>query len=367
MKSMIAVMLASQAMSLLAQKPISLRVNSVTVPAGCVAQMNLVTTEPTPLSRGTAGFEYDSSSDILGVSTWSADGSAAGTAVFGNGRLVTNLTSATANLGSTAEYPILSVAVRIKAGLPAGTVIPFNMNLSTSSFQNLFGPVAVEVQQGTITVGGTMCVTDVLPGGGRIAANQIVTVQGQGFPTDVRVDMEGVDNLAVQYISSTELRLTAPAPYVLDGKRVRVRSRAGEQVIYFAYMRGVRDGTSSSALLNRTMPLVSTRSWQEAYVSPAVNTTTQYTGIGLLNDSDTNATVTLIFQRTLSSTVNTATATLTIAPRGLIVREAFELLKYKKKDGGTLRIVSTVPIRMLGMIADDTAQTVNVATTLPVR
>ena len=112
---------------------VSLALSDEVVPAGGVAQIKLMMTEPRPIVMGGGSMAFDSfDMDILGIAVHSTAGDAVGTAVYKQGQLAINMVSPSGTLGSVIGYPILTIAVRIKPGTPVGTRIPFNLILPTN-------------------------------------------------------------------------------------------------------------------------------------------------------------------------------------------------------------------------------------------
>ena len=60
-------------------------------------------------------------------------------------------------------YPLLTLTTRIKPGLPVGTSVPVAMDLGAAFIQPDGTPYAMEVKPGSVKVGGSMYVSNVLP------------------------------------------------------------------------------------------------------------------------------------------------------------------------------------------------------------
>lgn len=221
-----------------AQKPYEVRISKEVAPPGGVAQVKLTLTDPEPIITGSSRFDFDSSvvDFVLGISVYSPAGDAVGTATYQNGRLAFQLTSPLGSMGTATEYPFLTVAVAIRKDARIGAVSRLALDLGNSAFVNQFGQVnQLGYKEGSITVGGTMSIDNILPGGGWVAPGQTVSIVGRGFTQDSRVRVEGQD-LGVRFVSGNQLDLTATTGFLLDGTQIRVRTGKDTQ-FYYSYLR----------------------------------------------------------------------------------------------------------------------------------
>ncbi|MFN7936875.1 MAG: IPT/TIG domain-containing protein [Bryobacteraceae bacterium] len=224
--------------SLWAQKPYEVRISKEVAPPGGVAQVKLTLTDPEPIITGSSRFDFDSSvvDFVLGISVYSPAGDAVGTATYQNGRLAFQLKSPLGSMGTTLEYPFLTVAVAIRKDAKIGAVSRLALDLGNSQFINQFGQVnQLGYKEGSITVGGTMSIDNILPGGGWVAPGQTVSIIGRGFTQDARVRLEGQD-VGFRYVSSNQLDLTATTGFLLDAHQIRVRTAKDTQ-FYYSYLR----------------------------------------------------------------------------------------------------------------------------------
>ncbi|MBS1828519.1 MAG: IPT/TIG domain-containing protein, partial [Acidobacteria bacterium] len=221
-----------------AQKPYEVRISKEVAPPGGVAQVKLTLTDPEPIITGSSRFDFDSSvvDFVLGISVYSPAGDAIGTATYQNGRLAFQLNSPLGSMGTTLEYPFLTVAVAIRKDAKIGAVSRLALDLGNSRFINQFGQVnQLGYKEGSITVGGTMSIDNILPGGGWVAPGQTVSIVGRGFTQDAKVRLEGQD-VGFRYVSSNQLDLTATTGFLLDGHQIRVRTGKDTQ-LYYSYLR----------------------------------------------------------------------------------------------------------------------------------
>src|SRR5882757_9152686 len=152
--------------------PTTLRVSSEVVPPGGMAQMKVLLTSPKPITTGNmyfdmSGIAFDS---IDGIALFSPTGDVGGAAVVNGGLLNVQFTSPQGTLGTFTDYPLLTIATRLSQNTVAGQKWAVKLDPSASIWQDLLGsPISFEFQQGSITVGGSVSITNVAPGGGTLA------------------------------------------------------------------------------------------------------------------------------------------------------------------------------------------------------
>src|SRR3954447_4952716 len=161
--------------------PITIRVSSETAPPGGMAQMKVLMTSPMPITSG--GTRMDMSSvdfdSIDGIALFNAAGDVNGAAVVDGGKVDLQFSSPKGTFGTTLDYPIITVALRLKSTAQNGRVFPVALDPSASFWRDLLGlATPVELQPGSITVGGSISITDVLPGGGLLPAGGTFRILG---------------------------------------------------------------------------------------------------------------------------------------------------------------------------------------------
>ena len=68
--------------------------------------------------------------------------------------------------------------------------------------------VRSRVRPGMVTVGGSVAITDVIPGEGWFPAGTVVSVRGVGFNSRSRLRVDGIAINNVRFVSPTEMRFT---------------------------------------------------------------------------------------------------------------------------------------------------------------
>ncbi len=226
---------------------------------GTITQIKIYLTEPKPISTGF--FDVDGGfGDIAGVAVSSPDGDATALAWSDGGavRVVAGSLSATFGTGDS-DYPLMTLAVRVPASLPMGTVIPIALDPASLDLRDPRGnPYVVIAAAGSITVGRVPSVEDVVPGSAVVDAGGTVTVFGHDFVPDMRVQLAEADVLETTIVSASELRLVLASPLDMHGRRVRLRTRAS-RTSYFSYQRTTDAAPSAWVTLRDIDPAYSSR------------------------------------------------------------------------------------------------------------
>ncbi len=336
------------------QQQIGLRVSEETVPAGSVAQIKVSVTEPKPIIHGEMAMGMDFSFDLLGIALYSSQGTVSGIAYRKPGGLRVRFTDPSATMGMEPDYPVLTLAVRVPEGAPAGMRMPVNLNLDTSRWVGPTGFVYEKHKpRGWVAWVARLAYHNVAPGGGRIGAGETFRILGTGFRPDVRVDIEYVEDIRARYVNGGEIEVTAGTAFDLDGKRIRVRHRDEPDVFYFSYLRGTRRTASRVALLEGSEPIFPMKRALAAigaYPFPRGN---QVMGIALQNPNRTEARVTITALSRFLQPV--ATATIPLAAGEELVQAVEELLPEAREPGVFLYVRSTLPFQYVPLAVDTAA------------
>jgi IPT/TIG domain len=237
------------------QTVIGLRIPDETVPAGGVVQMKVERYEVTPISGGRPSVGYDESlfDSFMGFGMFAPTGELAGVAVIdGNRANISYVTTRTA----PGDLPLLTVALRARPDAVAGSHGSFSLDSSSTWTLNGVN-LLTRVDPATITVGGTLSISSVVPGQGSFPPGTVVSVRGMGFDSGTRLRVEDTAITSVRVVSPTEMRFTLVEPTNITGKRLRADNPDGSRVYYFAYTRGVPAAVSTRPLLARTVPIFS--------------------------------------------------------------------------------------------------------------
>src|SRR5262249_44760267 len=183
------------------ENALSFRIADETAPAGSLVEMKIATTEATPISGGRPRFSFALavSDRVGGVGMFAKGGELAGAAYTDANHLVISYVTTTPMTG---DYPVLAVSLPLRPDLAAGTRA--TVSLAASSLWPATGGLfTTKMRTANVTVGGTLAITDVVPGEGWFPAGTVVSVRGTGFSSDTRLGVQDVDITDVQLVSST--------------------------------------------------------------------------------------------------------------------------------------------------------------------
>jgi hypothetical protein len=241
-----------------------------------------------------------------------------------------------------------------------GQVFPINLDPTASIWQTLLGSTfPIEVQQGSIAVGGSVSITDVVPGGGSLPAGAIFSVFGVGFTPNTKLVIRGLNVQSIAYVSPTEFRVTVKAAGVLDGVMFLAQNPDKSSDTYYSYMRGVSMGVSTRSLLAKTVPVFSILTATEAAlpstISPQLNPD-YFTAIALQNPSPATAVVTIEARSGAGALLGSTTVSLPNHSR--FTREASELFGFTLPTGAYMHMLSTQPVQVEGLLGRDSTRVV---------
>jgi hypothetical protein len=337
--------------------PTTIKVSSETTPPGGMAQLKVFLTSPMPITSGSTRMDmsfvdFDS---LDGISLFNAAGDVIGAAVVDGGKVNMKFASPKGTFGTDLDYPIMTVALRLKPTAQNGHVFPVILDPSASFWRDLFGlPIAMELKPGSITVGGSISVTNVLPGGGFLPAGATFRILGMGFSRDTKVQLNGLKASGIEFVNTGEIRVTLRDAGILDGTKISVTNPDKSSDTYYSYLRGVPIGQSVRPLLARTVPVFSSNTMFEGVlpstISPMVNPD-YFTAIGLQNPGRATAIVTV--ESHGSGGALTGSTTVTLPPGSRFSREVSELFGSVLPTGSYLRVTATRPVQALGLLGND--------------
>lgn len=334
-----------------------LRIEDEQAPAGGVVQMKVKTTDGEPISGGRPRTFLDTAafSDLVGIGMFAVNGEAAGAAVIdGNRVAISYLTTEPI----TADPPVLAVSLRIRPDAPVGT--RSQVALESPSLWSLDGVmVSARVDPGVVTVSGNTraAISEISPGDGWYPAGTVVSVRGIGFSSRSRLKLD-FDAGNVWLVSPTEMRLTLRQTTNMTGQRIRVDNPDGSRTTFYSYARGIPAATSGRPLLAKTHPVFSgtRRSVAEFGTIPEMHQR-QYIALALQNPNLTSVDVTMSLYTADGALVQTASRSLQSGYRlALELSELFD--GAAPPPGGSVRVMSSLPIQMFDLVCDEAAWTV---------
>lgn len=334
---------------------VSLHIPNETVTPGGVAQMKVMVTTPTPISSGGPHFKAPSGMTARGIQLLNPTGDVNGVAIV-NGQDV-NIAYITSTGAQGSDYPIMTVSLDVPSTMPVGSQMSFALDPSSTWNLGLLGIATLApMNPATITVGGSISITNIVPGGGLLPAGTVVSIQGLGFQTGTRLQINGLNLTSTTVVSPTEIQIVLSQATNMSGQQVQVVNPDGSQATYFSYVRGIPLQQSSQPLLATTIPIFSSVSYSSAVFTSAASTSTQFTGVAVQNSNLTSATVTF----TLSTAAGTLGSSTIVIPSGYRLMEATsELVQgITPPLGSSLRVSSNMPIQVFGFQGDTDAGTV---------
>ncbi len=326
------------------------RTLSEKVPAGGTVQVKFLLTQPRPIASGGSSFFMNAFS-IDGVSIFSPSGQTAGAAVVNNGTLYLSVISPDSGFGTNLDYPFLTLTLDIPASAPTGSITP--LQLGNAVFQGPSGPLTFsDPKPGTLTIGGSISVRGVFPGGGTQPAGTVISVRGTGFVPGTKVATKMKTSNPV-YVSSTEMRFTLLETTTMDTQSIQATNPDGSQVVFFSYLRGLPLQVPSRALWQQTEPVFQAVTHALATMNVPSLANGQFVGLAVQNPTTGPAVVTFYQQRT------GATANVMLAPGQRVMDDLAVLLGGAGLTAGdAITISATSAVQILGLLGDENAWTV---------
>lgn len=338
-----------------ATRQISLHIPDESAPPGGVVQMKVLVTEPSPVSSGGPRFAEFSSAFVEGIQLFNPTGDVNGIAKLGSSMVNIAYVSSTGTQGS--DYPIMTVALQLPSNLSIGTKLPFSLDPTSTWTLGLLGAATMKpILPATITVGGSISVTDVVPGGGLQPAGTVISVRGIGFQSGTQVQLSNIKASSISIISPQEIQIALAEPTQMNGKKIQVTNPDGSSDTYFSYMRGVTLGKSGVPLLASALPIFSSLTYSQAVFSSGDISTGAFSGIAVQNPNLTPATVS--FTLFSSSNVTLGSSMIVVPSGNRIMRETSELTGAAPQSGSYLVVSSDAPVQMFGFEGNNLTGTV---------
>jgi uncharacterized protein (TIGR03437 family) len=219
---------------------VSLQVSSETVPPGGVAQIKVFASKPTLIATGDISMDFDPKvfGDIQSIAVLSATGDQIGFANVKGRHLDAHFSSQYGGIGQLPGLPVFVVSIPVLASAAPGTKSSITLDPKydtgvqrpspgwTDPQGNVYG---VTVSPGVFTVGGTVSVASVTPGGGLQPAGTVLEIRGTGFTASTRVAIDAVAIASVKVESAELIHVTLAGATEMTGKHAHV-----DGVDYFA-------------------------------------------------------------------------------------------------------------------------------------
>jgi len=344
---------------------LELRVANATVPPSGTLQLQLAPTTPKPIVKGRQGLVAGIASlPILGSveagALFSPSGETSGFALSKGNSVQVSFNSSDALLGTETDGPTLVLLFPVSSTATQGETAKLALNPSVADWvdPSTGKDYAVTLTPGSLTVGGTLSIASVNPGGS-VAGGTKIVIKGTGFQPGLKIKLkeQEVKILSMTVVSSSEVDLTLNQFVNLTGVGITITNPTNESVTYYAFQQTTSQGASTSALLRAAVPMFSTVNYTDAFFHPAQGGGT-FPGIALQNTGTTTASI----QLQLSSSDGVlGTKTLSLPADRYVVRNIGELFPgvTLPSSGSTLEVTTpATSVQMLGLIGDNSAKTV---------
>jgi hypothetical protein len=336
---------------------ISLHIPNEMAPPGGVVQMKLMVTAPTPISSGGPRVAFDDTFDaVWGIELFNRTGDVNGTAVI-NGSQVSIFYTASSGAQGT-DYPIMTVALHVRPDAVPGSQTQFSVDPSSTWMLGLLGPATLKpMTPATVTVGGTISITNVVPGGGVLPAGSVVSIQGMGFQANTQIQLNAIKASSITLIGPNEIRIVLAETTNMTGQKIQVVNPDGSQDTYFSYLRGISLVQSGRPLLQNTVPIFSSVTHSKAVFGPiGTLLANQFSGIAVQNPGTVPADLTVSLYS--AQNVLLGGSTISLPPGYRFIKETSELTNGVVPPFGSYIVVSSSqPVQGFGFIADASQST----------
>ena len=214
-------------------------VESEAAPPGATVQLKFFLSQPSLIASGELALDLDPTvfSSITAVSAFSANGDAAGVAQIQGLHVDARFASANGGIGRLSQLPLVVVTATVLSNAATGKTASITADPSGSPWLDLLGNVySVSVIPGTVTVGGTLSITSITPGGGVLPSGTAIAIQGTGFSSGATAEIDGATVASVQVTSAQTMSLILGGPTELTGKRIGITNPDGSEVDAFAFV-----------------------------------------------------------------------------------------------------------------------------------
>jgi hypothetical protein len=351
---------------------VSLSVDSPTVPAGGLLQMQVFITEPKPILKGKQGTravasansafaDFAASASTLGAfrdaALFSTGTDVSGVAVTSSTGTEFYFSSPLNTFGMSVDTPVMTVSYPVLSTAKAGQALDLTLDPTQSQWLDPTGKAyATELKSGTMTVGGTVSISDVTPGDGTVAAGSTITIKGVGFQATSKVDFGEGHVQTQQFINSNQIQITLRDALNVRGQRIRVEN-GNERATYFPFQRTTAIGNSTHKLMSESYPLFPQTALKLGYFKSTLKGK-QFTGIALQNLNSTQVPVTL--QLLSSSGVVLSEQIVNMGKNTRYIRDLAEVFPGVKAATGTeVEVTATKGVQILGLLGDDSAASVS--------
>jgi len=331
---------------------VSLHVPNEMAPPGGVVQMKLMVTAPTPISSGGPRLAFDATFDaVWGIELFNLNGDVNGAAVINGSEVSVFYTTSSGAQGT--DYPIMTIALHVRPDAAPGTQTLFSLDPSSTWMLGLLGPATLKpMAPATVTVGGTISITNVVPGGGVLPAGSVISIQGMGFQQNTQIQLNAIKASSIIVIGPNEIQLTLAETTNMTGQKIQVVNPDGSQDTYYSYMRGLPLLQSERPLLQNTVPIFSSVTHSKAVFGPiGTLLANQFCGVAVQNPGTVMADVTVSLYSAQNAVLGSST--IRVPPGYRLIEETSELTNGVAPLSGSYIVVSSnEAVQTFGFTAD---------------
>lgn len=301
---------------------------------------------------------FDSTFDgIWGIELFNLAGDVNGAAVI-NGSHLNVFYTASSGAQQGTDYPIMTVALHVRPDAMPGSQTQLNLDPSSSW---VLGPLGVATLKpappATVTVGGTISITNVVPGGGLLPAGSVVSIEGLGFQPKTQIQLNAIKASSITVVSPNEIQVVLAQATNMTGQKIQVINPDGSQDTYFSYSRGVTLFQSNRQLLQNTVPIFSSMTHSSATFAPMGGLqANQFAGVAVQNPGLQATSVSVSLYS--GQNVLVGGSTINVPPGYRFIAETSELTNAAPQLGSYIVVTSPQPVQSFGFIADDSKSTV---------
>ncbi len=260
-------------------RSVQVSVGNETVPPGGTVQLKFFLAKPAFIGSGELSMDLDPSvfGSVASVAVFGANGDAAGVAQIQSLHVDVHFSAPSAGIGNLSEVPVVVVNATVLPTVVPGQTATVTADPTGSPWLGLVVPdgtggttqptYSVSVSPGTVTIGGTLSIASITPGGGVLPGGTAITIQGTGFSSANTAEIDGATVGSVQVVGPQMMSLILGGPTELTGKRIRVMNPDGSEVDAFAFAPAVPVSAPGIVPLDGSIPIPAVQTFTAAYLA----------------------------------------------------------------------------------------------------
>jgi uncharacterized protein (TIGR03437 family) len=334
-----------------ASTPVTLQISTETAPPGGWAQFKISATAPILIASGQVLMTFDPTvfGPVAQVTAFSATGDQIGYASVNSQTLSASFSSASAGFGQLPELPVLVVTVPVLASATPGATSAITADPGAAWIGPQGNQYSISVTPSTFTVGGSLSIQAVTPGGGLLPSGTVVQITGTGFDSTTSVAIDGVSISQVAFISPSQVNLTLGGETELTGKHFHANATGAEIDYYSALPSAPADPGQGFTTLPGVLPILPMTLYTGSQMSNPLVYLAGTWGFAMLNSNLTPAMITSegFFPSSVGQSLQLLFVdTVTIPAGELYLLDATSMLNALNFEG-ELWITSSAPIRFI--------------------